>query len=64
MLHAVVFIVFHYSVLTGTSGRARHLLTNHVPGEHGPEQFYLRYGFKPAGAMRGNGTEPELKLNL
>ena len=35
-----------------------------VPGEYGPEQFYLHYGFVKTGAMRANGTEPELCLNL
>jgi diamine N-acetyltransferase len=43
---------------------ARTLLTSYVPGEHGPEQFYRKYGFSPTGALRGNGTEPELRLAL
>jgi diamine N-acetyltransferase len=40
------------------------LLTSYVPGEYGPEQFYLHYGFVKTGAIRANGTERELCLNL
>ena len=40
------------------------LLTSCVPGEHGPEQFYLRYGFVKTGGVRANGTETELRLSL
>jgi len=40
------------------------LITSYVPGEYGPEQFYLHYGFVKTGAMRANGTEPELRLSL
>ena len=43
---------------------ANSLLTSYVPGEHGPERFYLRYGFVSTGGVRGNGTEPELRLGL
>jgi diamine N-acetyltransferase len=43
---------------------ANALLTSYVPGEYGPERFYLHYGFVKTGAMRANGTEPELCLNL
>lgn len=43
---------------------ARSLLTSYVPGEHGPERFYLHYGFTRTGEMRANGTEPELRLIL
>lgn len=40
------------------------LLTSYVPGDAGPERFYLRHGFKGTGAFRANGAEPELRLNL
>lgn len=40
------------------------LLTSYVPGDHGPEQFYLRQGFVKTGGARANGTESELRLDL
>ncbi|MFM9939483.1 MAG: GNAT family N-acetyltransferase [Hyphomicrobiaceae bacterium] len=43
---------------------ATSLLTSYVPGDDGPELFYLRYGFTRTGAYRANGTEPELRLTL
>ena len=43
---------------------AQFLLTSFVPGPHGPEPFYLRYGFAATGVLRGNGREPELRLGL
>ena len=43
---------------------AQRLLTSYVPGEHGPEQFYRRYGFVRTGGVRANGTEPELVFEL
>jgi diamine N-acetyltransferase len=44
-------------------GGAR-MITSFVPGEHGPEHFYSRYGFVRTGSYRANGTEPELILTL
>jgi diamine N-acetyltransferase len=48
----------------GLERGASRLLTSFVPGDHGPEQFYLRYGFKPTGVMWGGGKEPELEIKL
>ncbi|MFF1644661.1 GNAT family N-acetyltransferase [Streptomyces sp. NPDC058240] len=33
-----------------------------VPGEHGPEQFYLRLGFRPTGETSGDQVVGELEL--
>ncbi|MEU8997439.1 GNAT family N-acetyltransferase [Streptomyces caniferus] len=35
-----------------------------VPGEHGPERFYLRLGFRPTGEMSGPQVVGELDLPL
>jgi len=43
---------------------ARILVTSFVPGPHGPERFYLRYGFVPTGRFRADGRETELELRL
>ncbi|MDA9399050.1 GNAT family N-acetyltransferase [Bradyrhizobium sp. CCBAU 45389] len=43
---------------------AKSLVTSYVPGEHGPERFYLHYGFVKTGNIRANGTELELRLDL
>jgi diamine N-acetyltransferase len=43
---------------------ATRLITSFVPGEHGPERFYLNYGFIATGLTRANGTELELQLVL
>jgi len=43
---------------------ATRLITSFVPGENGPECFYLKYGFTRTGLTRANGTEPELQLGL
>jgi diamine N-acetyltransferase len=42
---------------------AAELLTSCVPGDFGPEQFYLRIGFTPTGELDENG-EVILALNL
>lgn len=34
-----------------------------VPGEHGPERFYLRLGFVPTGEMSGDQVVGELPLS-
>ncbi len=39
---------------------ATELLTSFVPGEHGPRDFYLRYGFEETGEM----DEGELVIRL
>jgi diamine N-acetyltransferase len=36
------------------------LISSYVPGPHGPEKFYLHYGFQPTGHLRANGTEIEI----
>lgn len=38
----------------------KRLMSSYVPGEHGPEQFYLRYGFQKTGGTRANGGEIEI----
>src|SRR5262249_25022964 len=43
---------------------ATRLITSFVPGEHGPDRFYLNYGFTRTGLVRANGAEPELQLAL
>jgi diamine N-acetyltransferase len=40
------------------------LLTSYVPGEHGPEEFYVRHGFSKTGNLRAEGREVELRLVL
>jgi diamine N-acetyltransferase len=40
------------------------LMTSYVPGEHGPEGFYVRHGFSKTGNLRANGSEVELRLVL
>jgi diamine N-acetyltransferase len=44
-------------------GRSR-LLSSYVPGPHGPEDFYLRYGFAKTGRMRNQGREVEISIAL
>src|SRR5262245_35653530 len=36
------------------------LISSYVPGDHGPEAFYLDYGFKTTGRSRANGREVEI----
>ncbi|WP_405806777.1 GNAT family N-acetyltransferase [Streptomyces sp. NBC_00210] len=36
--------------------------TTWAPGEHGPERFYLRLGFRPTGEKSGDQTVGELDL--
>lgn len=36
--------------------------TTWAPGEHGPERFYLRLGFRPTGEKCGNQVVGELDL--
>jgi diamine N-acetyltransferase len=33
-----------------------------VPGDHSPEQFYLKLGFRPTGAVLGTEVEGEITL--
>jgi len=42
----------------------KRLLSSYVPGAHGPEEFYLRYGFNKTGNMRADGSEVEIALDL
>ena len=44
--------------------QATRMISSYRPGDHGPEQFYLRYGFKKTGRLRANGTEVEIALAL
>ena len=45
--HALDLVVAHVRSLPG----ARELLTSYVPGEAGPRDFYLRYGFVETGEV-------------
>jgi diamine N-acetyltransferase len=36
------------------------LISSYVPGDHGPEAFYLRYGFQKTGRFRADGREVEI----
>lgn len=36
------------------------LISTYIPGEHGPEAFYRRYGFEKTGRFRANGREVEI----
>jgi diamine N-acetyltransferase len=47
-----------------TMGRFDRLLSSFVPGPHGPEGFYLSYGFTKTGRLWDNGTEEEIALAL
>jgi diamine N-acetyltransferase len=40
------------------------LLSSYVPGEHGPEAFYMRYGFRRTGQLRNDNEEIEIVLPL
>src|SRR5262245_12129304 len=40
------------------------LISSYVPGDHGPEAFYLHYGFKTTGRFRANGREVEIGMAL
>jgi len=41
---------------------ARELISSYVPGEHGPRDFYLRYGFVETGEVEG--AERVIRLEL
>jgi diamine N-acetyltransferase len=45
-------------------GRFRRLLTSYIPGEGGPKDFYLAYGFVETGRLWDDGTEVEIALTL
>jgi len=36
------------------------LISSYVPGDDGPEVFYLRYGFQKTGRVRADGREVEI----
>lgn len=38
----------------------RRLLSSYVPGPHGPEAFYLNYGFSKTGRLRNKDREVEI----
>ena len=42
----------------------RRLVSSYVPGAHGPEAFYLNYGFTKTGKLRNGGQEVEIALAL
>jgi diamine N-acetyltransferase len=43
---------------------ATRLISSYVPGDHGPEAFYLSYGFQKTGRFRANGREVEIWIAL
>ena len=45
-------------------GKARLLLSSYVEGMHGPEEFYMNYGFQKTGRFRNDGQEIEIILHL
>ena len=55
---ALDLVVEHVRSLPG----ARVLGSSFVPGEHGPEAFYLRYGFVATGEVEG--SEHVIRLDL
>lgn len=38
-------------------------VSSFVPGDAGPELFYLRYGFHKTGGLRANGGEVEIAMS-
>ena len=44
--------------------RATRIISSYVPGEHGPMDFYLRYGFLETGGFRADGREIEISKDL
>ncbi|CAN5285657.1 GNAT family N-acetyltransferase [soil metagenome] len=48
------------------SGRRqfRRIVSSYIPGPHGPEAFYLEYGFSRTGGLRNNDREIEIALEL
>jgi diamine N-acetyltransferase len=56
--HALDLVVEHVRGLPG----ARKLVSSFVPGEHGPRDFYLRYGFVETGEVDGGEHVIELAL--
>lgn len=42
--------------------KATRLLSSYRPGRHGPEGFYLHYGFHRTGRLRANGREIEIAI--
>ena len=40
------------------------LISSYVPGSHGPETFYLNYGFTRTGRLRNEGREIEIAIVL
>jgi diamine N-acetyltransferase len=55
---ALDLVVEHVRRLPG----ARRLVSSYVPGEHGPRDFYLRYGFVETGEVEGGEHRIELTL--
>jgi diamine N-acetyltransferase len=47
------------SHIRGQRGAVR-LISSYVPGDDGPEAFYLRYGFQKTGRLRADGREVEI----
>lgn len=38
----------------------KRLVSSYVPGDKGPKEFYLRYGFADTGRLRNQDTEHEI----
>ncbi len=45
-------------------GKANRILSSYVEGPHGPERFYMNFGFQRTGRMRSNGREIEISFSL
>src|SRR4029077_8148117 len=50
----------HFRNLPGVT----HLISSYVPGDDGPELFYLRHGFQKTGRFRAQGREIEICMPL
>jgi diamine N-acetyltransferase len=44
--------------------RVKRIISSYIPGEHGPQAFYLRYGFQETGQTRAGGREIEISKDL
>ncbi len=54
-------LVCRHALLVGT---AKRILSSYVEGPHGPERFYLDYGFQRTGQLRNKEREIEIALPL
>ncbi len=45
-------------------GKANRILSSYIEGPHGPEQFYMNYGFRRTGHLRNSDREIEIAFPL